>query len=125
MPLLIANGKRGIYIAIYLGLECFVLDVLNAAIAVFFFSYVLFHGEIRPLLWVYLLVVGIDLSALLFTREMFPEILRSAGRLLVQRFTYAQVLQVWNVLALFDEWRSTRMDWDKLQRLGPRHVAHR
>lgn len=118
VALLAAPDARDIFIALFLGLECFVLDVVNAAMMIFFLSHVLLHGEIKPMLSAYLVVLGLELSTLLYLCRGTAATITAAGRLLLQRFTYAQLLQVWGILALFDEWRSSRMDWDKLERLG-------
>jgi len=118
LTLLVAPKLRGVFIALFLGLECFVLDVLNFAMLLFFLSHILFHGEIRPILSAYLLIVVLDLSTLLYVGRGMTARISAAGWLMLQRFTYAHALLVWAVLALFDEWRSSRMDWDKLERLG-------
>jgi len=116
--LLIAPGWRGVAIALFLALECFVLDILNFSLIVFFLFYVIFHGGVSPMLSAYLLLLGLDLSVLWFVHRGTSNLLTTMGLLLLQRFTYSQVLQVWAVFALLDEWRSTQMDWDKLERIG-------
>ncbi|HKZ74026.1 MAG TPA: glycosyltransferase [Steroidobacteraceae bacterium] len=116
LPLLLLPGFRGFGITLFLGLECFLLDLLNFTVFVFFLTHVLAHWELKPMLAAYALIIGMELAALLVACRG-KGFFRNAGLLLVQRITYANILQAWGILALLDEWRSTRMDWDKLERM--------
>jgi len=119
IPLLLTPDRRGMLIALVLGLEYLVLDVVNAALLLFFLSYALFYGEIQPMLWFYLLLVGLDTATVLVAHRGASAIAAAVGLSLLQRFSYAQLLLVWGILTLVDEWCLASMDWDKLERLTP------
>jgi cellulose synthase/poly-beta-1,6-N-acetylglucosamine synthase-like glycosyltransferase len=117
LPLLAAPGGRGTLLALLLLFEWVLLDIANFAVVLFFLAHALFHGEILPMLSFYLLLAGLDLATLALVYHSPIGALRALGLSVIQRFTYAQLLQAWNMLAAFDEWCATPMDWDKLQRV--------
>ena len=116
LSLLLLPGMRGIGLTIFLIVECFLLDVLNLTVLVFFLSHVLVHWELQPLVGGYAVIVGMELAALLVAYDV-RGFSRNLVLLVLQRISYASLLQAWGGLALRDEWRSTRMDWDKLERV--------
>ena len=116
LSLLLLPGMRGIGLTIFLIVECFLLDVLNLTVLVFVLSHVLVHWELQPLVGGYAVIVGMELAALLVAYDV-RGFSRNLVLLVLQRISYASLLQAWGVLALMDEWRSTRMDWDKLERV--------
>lgn len=116
--LITAPGRAGIPITLFIALEAFVLEVINFGFTLFFLAYFLRFGEINLLFSWYLVIVTMDVLTLLFISHGQGHFLRNLGLFFIQRFSYAFLLQAWNVIALVDEWRASAMSWDKLERLG-------
>lgn len=113
-----APGGRGLALGLFLAAEGFALEVINLGLTLFFFAHFLRFAEVDLFSSWYLVVLGLDLLIFAFVNG---DVRRTAARLplfVVQRFSYAFLLQAWNVLALFDEWRQLGMSWDKLERKG-------
>lgn len=114
--LLAKGGNRTLFIATFMATEAFMMDVINFGLIIFFLSYFLAFSETDLLLIWYLILIFIDLSTLYIVDRRPKRFIHWFGLLLLQKFTYSLLLQAWNVFALFDEWRSTHMSWDKLER---------
>lgn len=118
-------GRAGIPITLFIAAEAFVLEVVNFGFTVFFLAHFLRFGELDLLSSWYLVVVTLDVLILLFVCQGFGRFLHKLPLFVVQRFSYAFLLQAWNVFALLDEWRSSAMSWDKLERHGRLEVNQR
>lgn len=114
--LLSRPGFRPVAVALFLALECFVLDILNTFVLVFFVAHLIAYWEVQPLWLLYAVIVGLDFSVLLLLRRGIRRLPADLVLLALQRLTYSPLLQFWSLLALMDEWLSARMDWDKLER---------
>lgn len=118
LDLITLPGRWGIPITLFVAAEAFALEVINFGFTIFFLSHFLRFGEIDLLSSWYLVVVTLDVLTLLFVSWGNSSFLRNLLLFVVQRFSYAFLLQAWNVIALMDEWRASAMSWDKLDRLG-------
>lgn len=116
--LITAPGRAGIPITLFIALDAFFLEVINFGFTIFFLTYFLRFGEINLLFSWYLLIVSLDLITLRFVTRGYGNFINFVLLFFIQRFSYAFLLQAWNVMALIDEWRSSAMSWDKLERLG-------
>lgn len=116
--LITSPGRAGIPITLFIAAEAFALEVVNFGFTIFFLSHYLRFGEIDLLSSWYLVVAGMDVLTLLFVCRGHGSYWRNLLLFVVQRFSYAFLLQAWNVIALVDEWRDSAMSWDKLDRLG-------
>jgi len=116
--LITAPGRAGIPITLFIALDAFFLEVINFGFTIFFLTYFLRFGEINLLFSWYLLIVSLDLITLRFVTRGYGNFMNFVLLFFIQRFSYAFLLQAWNVMALIDEWRSSAMSWDKLERLG-------
>ncbi len=125
LGLITLQGGVGIPITLFIAAEAFVLEVVNFGFTVFFLAHFLRFGELDLLSSWYLVVVTLDVFTLLFVSQGFSRFLRNLPLFVVQRFSYAFLLQAWNVFALVDEWRASAMSWDKLERLGRLEVNQR
>lgn len=125
LGLITLQGGAGIPITLFIAAEAFVLEVVNFGFTVFFLAHFLRFGELDLLSSWYLVVVTLDVFTLLFVSQGFSRFLRNLPLFVVQRFSYAFLLQAWNVFALVDEWRASAMSWDKLERLGRLEVNQR
>ena len=125
LGLITLKGGAGIPITLFIAAEAFVLEVVNFGFTVFFLAHFLRFGELDLLSSWYLVVVTLDVLTLLFVCQGFKRFLRNLPLFVVQRFSYAFLLQAWNVFALVDEWRASAMSWDKLERLGRLEVNQR
>jgi cellulose synthase/poly-beta-1,6-N-acetylglucosamine synthase-like glycosyltransferase len=117
-PLMVDGGLREVAIGLFLVGEAFLLEVLNFGITLFFLTYFFRFGELGLILAWYIPLFCLEVTAFLIAMRGRPRIGRWFGVLVLQRLSYAFLLQAWGVLSLFDEWLETRMSWDKLERLG-------
>ncbi len=114
--LIFSPQRRGPFIALLLVLEGFVMEVISFAITLFILASFIRFGELKLLYAWFGVLVTLDLLVLIV----------SAGRawwqsvplLILQKLFYGYALQAWNTFALFDEWRSAKMSWDKVERIG-------
>lgn len=113
-----APGRAGIPITLFIALEAFVLEVINFGFTLFFLAHFLRFGEFDLLMSWYLVIVTLDVLTLRFVCRGYGNFMHYLLLFFVQRFSYAFLLQAWNVIALVDEWRASVMSWDKLERLG-------
>lgn len=118
LGLITSPGRAGIPITLFIAAEAFALEVVNFGFTIFFLAHFLRFGEIDLFSSWYLIVISLDVSILLFATRGHGHFLHNFLLFVMQRFSYAFLLQAWNVIALFDEWRSSAMSWDKLDRLG-------
>jgi len=116
--LITTHGRAGIPITLFIALDAFVLEVMNFGFTLFFLAHFLWFGEIDLLFGWYLVIIALDVLTLLFVSRGSGNFLRHLLLMFIQRFSYAFLLQAWNVFALIDEWRASTMSWDKLERLG-------
>ena len=116
--LITSQGYASIAITLFIAMEAFVLEVINFGFTIFFLTHFLSFGEIDLLFGWYLLVISLDLFTLRFVCKGHGNFLGYVLLFVSMRFTYAFLLQAWNVIALIDEWRASAMSWDKLERLG-------
>lgn len=116
---LITSPRRaGIPLTLFIALDAFVLEVINFGFTIFFLAHFLRFGEVDLMFSWYLLIVALDMITLRFVCREQGRFLHYLVLFFVQRFSYAFLLQAWNVIALMDEWRASAMSWDKLERLG-------
>lgn len=118
LGLITAPGRAGIPITLFIALEAFILEVINFGFTLFFLAHFLRFGELNLLFSFYLVIIAMDVLTLLFISRGQGHFLHNLVLFTVQRFSYAFLLQAWNVIALVDEWRDSAMSWDKLERLG-------
>ena len=118
--LLTAPGKRRSLIAILLVLEGFLFEVLGFGVTLFMLSNIILLGEIKLVLGWLILLFALDILTL-FQAASPRQFLKYLPLLILQKLTYTFALQTWGVLALLDEWRASKMTWDKVERLGLLH----
>ncbi len=115
--LITAPGLRGPLLAVWLVVESFLFEVLGFGVTLFMIVNIISLAEVNLLLgWLAILLI-LDLMVLLLATPP-SQFFKWLPLLLLQKITYSYALQVWGVLALFDEWRSSTMSWDKVTRLG-------
>ncbi len=110
--------RKGIVIAGILMFESFLFDVINFGITLFALSSFLVFGEFKIFLWAFIVLTVLDLSVFVFSSIERGWLLNMLWLFIVSKISYAYILQAWGVFALFDEWLSTKMSWDKLERHG-------
>lgn len=113
-----ASAIKPVMVAGILCFETFVFDIANFGITLFALASFLAFAEFNVFLWAFALISLLDIGVLLFANLGQGRLPQRLGLFLLQKMSYAYVLQAWGVLALFDEWLSARMDWDKLERTG-------
>lgn len=113
------DGRRP-FIAVLLTLEGFLFEVLGFGVTLFMLSNIILLGEIKLLLGWLILLFTLDITTLFFVARP-GQFLKYLPLLILQKLTYTFALQTWGVLALLDEWRASKMTWDKVERLGVLH----
>jgi biofilm PGA synthesis N-glycosyltransferase PgaC len=117
--MLISNpSQRRIFTAVILTLESFLFDIANFGITIFALSSFIAFGQLNVFLWAFIILAGLDLCVFIFTHLEQKYIFRHFCLFLLSKISYAYILQAWGVFALFDEMTSTKMQWDKLERIG-------
>nr|CAA6829660.1 MAG: Unknown protein [uncultured Thiotrichaceae bacterium] len=115
--LITAPGHRYTLIAMMLALEGFLFEILGFGVTLFMLSNIILLGEVKLIVgWLILLLV-LDMLTLLQAAGPY-QFLKWLPLLTLQKLTYTLALQTWSVLALLDEWRSSNMSWDKVERTG-------
>jgi len=109
---------RNILIAGMLMFESFLFDIGNFGVTLFGIVGFLTFATFNMFLWVFAVLALMDLMVFLLVYLGRPHKGRWFFLLLLSKLTYAYILQAWGVLALFDELMATKMDWDKLDRVG-------
>ncbi|MEZ5537092.1 MAG: glycosyltransferase [Thiolinea sp.] len=115
--LITAPDSRRPLIATVLVLEGFLFEVLGFGVTLFMLSNIILLGEIKLLLGWLALLFMLDMLTLMFVVRP-GQFLKYLPLLILQKLTYTFALQTWGVLALLDEWRSSAMTWDKIERTG-------
>ncbi len=116
---LVARRKmRSTIIALYLALEALLLPVLNFGLTLLLLAHFIVYGEFQFILKYYLLFLAIEFSAFVYAYHNSRHRLRSFFIYVIEKFTYSFLMQAWSVFALLDEWRSSQMSWDKIDRIG-------
>lgn len=114
--LLLSPDWRQPLIAGWLVLEGFLFEILTFAITLFILASFFRFTELSLLYaWFGLLFV---LDALALILAFGKKWWKSLPLLLLQKISYGYALQGWGALSLMDEWRSTEMSWDKVERVG-------
>lgn len=116
--LVLSRQLRNIPVAGMLMFESFLFDIVNFGITLFGIAGFLAFAEFKVFVWVFALLVSLDLMVFIFVYAGQKHIARWFFRFLLSKISYAYVLQAWGVLALFDELMATKMSWDKLDRIG-------
>jgi len=116
--LITAPTSSGIFIAGILAFESFVFDILNFGITLFSLASFLKFGEFKFFIWIIMFYTFLDLVVLVFSNYGRGALFKTIWLFMLQKISYAYILQAWNVFALFDEWLSAHMSWDKLKRTG-------
>ncbi|MDD5393116.1 MAG: glycosyltransferase family 2 protein [Thiothrix sp.] len=117
LALILAPGMRRPLIALFLVVESFLLEMLGFGVTLFMVANIIYFAQVNMLLaWLGILLL-LDVLALLLATP-FAQFFKWFPLLILQKLSYSYALQAWGVLALFDEWRSTFMSWDKVERLG-------
>lgn len=104
-------------LAIFLIFESFLLEVLGFGITLFMLTNIIYTFSFHLLpIWLAVLIT-LDIFALLLAVPI-KSFTKWLPILLLQKISYTYALQAWGMLALIDEWRATKMSWDKLDRIG-------
>lgn len=98
--------------------ESFLLDVIGFGITLFALASFLAFAKFTAFIWAFVIIVVLDLIVLVFANIGQGHLLRNFWLLILQKLSYAYVLQAWGIFALLDELSSTKMNWDKLERTG-------
>lgn len=115
--LVTANNQRARFLEILLISEGFLLEVLGFGVTLFMVTNILATASINLLLAWLALLFFLDFIILLLATPL-RDLWKSLPLLVLQKLTYSYALQTWGVLSLLDEWRSTQMSWDKVERTG-------
>ena len=114
--LILASDSRQSFLAFFLVMEGFFMEIMSFAITLFILASFFKFAELKLLYAWFGLLFGLDLLVLMFAVgknwwKMIP-------LLFLQKLVYGYALQGWGTLSLLDEWRSSKMSWDKVERVG-------
>ena len=114
--LILANQSRQSFIAVFLVLEGFFMEVMSFAITLFILASFFRFAELKLLYaWFGLLFI---LDVLVLMLAVGKGWWKAIPLLFMQKLVYGYALQGWGVFSLLDEWRSSKMSWDKVERVG-------
>lgn len=116
--LITSPNLKGVAIASILVFESFLLDVIGFGITLFAIASFLAFTNLTVFLWAFLILGAFDLIILVFVSLEQGHLLRNFYLFIIQKLSYAYILQAWGIFALLDELSSTKMSWDKLERTG-------
>lgn len=113
-----SSNLKCVMIAGFLTFESFLFDIISFGITLFALASFLAFAEIKVFLWALAIIGVLDLIVLVFSNIGYGHITRKFFLFLLQKVSYAYILQAWGAFALIDELSSTKMTWDKLERTG-------
>lgn len=116
--LVVSPNFKGVLIACLLVFESFLIDVVGFGITLFALASFFAFSGITVFIWAFVIIGIMDLIVLVFASIEQGHLLRNIWLFIVQKVTYAYVLQAWGIFSLMDELSSTKMSWDKLERTG-------
>lgn len=114
--LVTSSNIKCVSIAAILIFESFLFDIMSFGITLFALTSFFVFADLKFFLWAFAIISLLDLVVLVFSHAGQGHLDRVFLLFLLQKITYAYVLQAWGVLALFDELTATKMSWDKLER---------
>lgn len=115
--LITAPKLRAPFIESLLIAEGFLLEILGFGITLFMIVNILYTASFNLLLaWLAVLFI-LDFLVLLIATPL-RQLWKWLPLLVIQKLTYSYALQAWGIFSLLDEWRSTTMSWDKVERSG-------
>ena len=114
--LILANKPRQSFLAIFLVLEGFFMEIMSFAITLFILASFFRFAELQLLYaWFGLLFILDVLVLMLAVGNRWWKVI---PLLFIQKLIYGYALQGWGTFSLLDEWRSSKMSWDKVERVG-------
>jgi cellulose synthase/poly-beta-1,6-N-acetylglucosamine synthase-like glycosyltransferase len=114
--LILSPQPRLLPVTLFLILESFFMEIFSFSITLFILASFFRFAELKFLYaWLGLLIT---LDILVLMLAIGKQWWRWLPLLFLQKLIYGYALQAWGVLSLLDEWRSTQMSWDKVERIG-------
>lgn len=114
--LIVTKNNRQLGLAGMLILDSFLLEMMSFAITLFILASFFRFTELKLLYMWFGLLFSLDLIVLMLS--VGKQWWKAVPLLLLQKLVYGYALQAWGVLSLLDEWRSSSMSWDKVERVG-------
>lgn len=112
------------FAALHLYAEAWLLPLVNILlISNFLIRLVFYHEANLFTVWI-MFAVFLDFWMLAMASLRQKRLLRSIGIFVLSKIFYENILFFWRMFCLFDEWRSTEMSWDKIDRNGTIQEAH-
>ena len=114
--LILSKGTRQPYLAGLLVLDGFLMEIMSFAVTVFIMASFFRFTELKLLYSWFGLLFTLDVLVLIVA--LGKQWWKFIPLLFLQKLIYGYALQGWGVLSLLDEWRSSKMSWDKVERVG-------
>lgn len=112
------RNLRGYVLASYLFSEIYWIPLVNVGLTVMFVTHVFVHHSATLFTYLFAGLIVIELLSAIFASYKLGKPFRWVMVMLVSNFSYAILLMFWKVVALFEEWLDSPMNWDKLERRG-------
>jgi cellulose synthase/poly-beta-1,6-N-acetylglucosamine synthase-like glycosyltransferase len=114
--LILAKKNRQLVLAGLLILDGFLMEIISFAITLFILASFFRFTELKLLYMWFGLLFSLDVIVLIFA--IGKQWWKMLPLLFLQKLVYGYALQGWGALSLLDEWRSSSMSWDKIERVG-------
>jgi hypothetical protein len=114
--LILAANSRQSFIALFLVMESFFMEIMSFSVTLFILASFFKFAELQLLYFWFGLLFGLDLLVLMVA--VGKNWWKAIPLLFLQKLIYGYALQSWGVLSLIDEWRASKMTWDKVERTG-------
>ena len=112
------RNLRGYVLASYLFSEIYWIPLVNVGLTLMFVTHVFVHQSATLFTYLFAGLIVIELLSAIFASYKLGKPFRWVMVMLISNFSYAILLMFWKVVALFEEWLDSPMNWDKLERRG-------
>jgi poly-beta-1,6-N-acetyl-D-glucosamine synthase len=116
--LVFSYKDSNLFVLIFLLWEQLILPLFDFAILISVVAFFVFGYHYQALTSLYLVLVAMDIIISILACRNEKNLILWSFVSFVSRFTYINLLLVWKICSLYDEWKQLGMNWDKIERRG-------
>lgn len=117
-----SNNSKSLILLMYIFWEQVIIPILDFTLLFIFVLYFMLNDidNSYSMLFIYIFIIDFcfAIGATINEKNKVNHYLYS----FIARVTLTNILSVWKMIALFDEWNSKKMTWDKLHRTGLKNM---
>ncbi len=113
-----SDRPSNILIFMYMMWEQAIIPIIDFALLIVFVFYFLINETGHTYSYFFLYIFIIDFIFVFGATLKEPKKIKYYFHSFLSRLTFTNILSVWKMISLLDEWTSKKMSWDKLERNG-------